>query len=131
MTGKVVYVNMQLRMNLNKIKWELKTEGVWGGQEVNEELMRRAGVTKERYKIVMRSHRRVVSLQKRDRVTGSELVENLADPDDYSPISSRYLLPGASTSSTTFNPADPSLRLGIDDVVNFLLLFFSFLLLSY
>lgn len=105
----------ELKMNIKKIKWELRLEA--GEAQVGDGgmmrmMLERAGVDEDRYKVVMRSSRRIISLHKRDRVTGAELIEQLADrnatPHD---ATTGYFVGGG-------GGADPTLRLGIDDVLD-------------
>ncbi|KAH7444116.1 hypothetical protein KP509_02G065100 [Ceratopteris richardii] len=106
----------EIKMNINKAKWELRLEaGEAGtGEECLKEVLERAGIDEEKYKMVMRSSPRVVSLHKRDPLTGAELIERLADANSQHDVSSRYLVgPGGGIQLT-----DPLLRLGIDDVLD-------------
>lgn len=108
----------ELKMNIKKIKWELRLEA----GEVQEReggmmrmMLERAGVDEDRYKVVMRSSRRTISLHKRDRVTGDELIEHLADPHAIPhDATTRYFVGGGGGAAA----ADPTLRLGIDDVLD-------------
>eukprot|EP00250_Pteridium_aquilinum_P017528 c23674_g1_i1 orf=131-1912(+) len=109
----------EIKMNIKKTRWEMRLEA---GEVVDEKtgdsllkrILERVGVDEERYKLVMRSNRKVVSLHKRDPLTGAELIEHLADPNSHHNVVSGYLAGGGGGIEVT----DPTLRLGIDDVLD-------------
>ncbi|KAI5069139.1 hypothetical protein GOP47_0015440 [Adiantum capillus-veneris] len=108
----------EVKMNINKVRWEMRLESGETEKLAGENLrkvLKRAGVHEEKYKAIMRSTPKMVSLHKRDPHTGAELIERLADPSSHHGASSRYLV-GAGGGG--IEATDPLLRIGIDDVLD-------------
>lgn len=106
----------EIKMSINKARWEMMLEsgGALAGENLDK-VLERAGVDEEKYKVVMRSSPRVVSLHKRDPLTGAELIERLVDPKSHHDANSCYMVGGGSAG---IEATDPLLRLGIDDVLD-------------
>ncbi|MCO5559214.1 hypothetical protein L7F22_012809 [Adiantum nelumboides] len=106
----------EVKMYINKQRREMRLE--YGEELVGENLRKvldQAGVNEEKYKAVMRSTPKLVSLHKRDPMTGAELIERLADPTSLHGAGSRYLV---AAGGGGIDANDPFLRIGIDDVLD-------------
>eukprot|EP00249_Psilotum_nudum_P017940 c26561_g1_i1 orf=392-2086(-) len=92
-----------LKITIKKTTLELLLE--LGRAPTHEEIMQRLGLEKGRYIEVLRSGRENPSLHNIDRITGKQVFENVADPEE--------------TSTTHWNlSGETMLRLGVDDVLD-------------
>ncbi len=99
---------MQQKVSIKHAKLDLALE--LGRNPTSKEVMQRLGLGVDRYHDILRTTMRTTSLHSRDRITGEEKVENLADTDD----ASSMMLGGRNM-----------LRVGMDDVVSHFLCTFA------
>jgi RNA polymerase sigma factor len=101
---------LQQKVNIKRAKLDLALD--LGRSPTSKEVMQRLGLGVDRYHDILRTTMQTTSLHLRDRITGEEKIDNLADTDD----ASSMMLGGRNM-----------LRAGVDDVVShFLFTFASF-----
>jgi RNA polymerase sigma factor len=107
MVRSPINVSMQ-KVNIKRAKLDLALE--LGRNPTSKEVMQRLGLGVDRYHDILRTTMRTTSLHLRDRITGEEKVEILADTDN----ASSMMLGGRNM-----------LRVGMDDVVSHFLCTFA------
>lgn len=100
MVRSPINVSMQ-KVNIKRAKLDLALE--LGRSPTSKEVMQQLGLGVDRYHDILRTTMQTTSLHLRDRITGEEKIDNLADTDD----ASSMMLGGRNM-----------LRAGVDDVLD-------------